>query len=153
LGADVRRGYIDPSLPRRGKTRHGGGSSPNTLFLGLGSPRPRTGRTDRELERRHPPLLKRVVLPALTASYLKDDSEYLEDTVGRIDAPLLSNLTTTLFNQLIFVTPRLCNFIGHTETYEAPHQGSVRREHSVASTYLTPGQPKITNTNKKNCQT
>ncbi len=94
----------------------------NTLFLGLGSPRPGN---DRELERRHPPLLKRVVLPALTAFYIKCDSEYLEDTVGRVDAPLLSNLTITLFNQLIFDTPRLCDFIGRTETFEAPHRADV----------------------------
>jgi hypothetical protein len=82
-----------------------------TLYLGFRSPR---SGTDRELESRPPWPLEQAFLPTLTTFYFKGDSEYLEDMVSRIDAPLLSNITVTLFNQLTFDTPHLRQFIGRS---------------------------------------
>ena len=90
------------------------------LFIDFRSPRSRADR-----ERRHPSLLKRVVLPSLTEFYFKGDSEYLEDVVGRIDAPSLARFTITFFNQLVFATPRLRDFFSRTELFQEPHRAEV----------------------------
>ena len=54
------------------------------------------------------------LLPALTELEFEGPSEYLEDLVARIDAPLLDHLTITFFHQPIFNTPRLAEFISRT---------------------------------------
>jgi hypothetical protein len=64
--------------------------------------------------RRRPPPPTRSVLPALTEFIFAGVSEYLEDFVARIDAPLLDRLEITFFRQVIFHTPRLTQFIGRT---------------------------------------
>jgi hypothetical protein len=64
--------------------------------------------------RRRPPPPTRSVLPALTEFIFVGVSEYLEDFVARIDAPLLDRLEIMFFRQLIFHTPRLAQFIGRT---------------------------------------
>ena len=84
------------------------------------SPRSRADR-----ETRLVPRLTRVVLPALSLLEFRGDSEYLEDIVAQIDTPLLTEFNTTFFNQLIFHTPSLRDFIGRTETFKAPHQARV----------------------------
>jgi len=93
-----------------------------SLVLGFRSPLPRT---DRDIESQPPPLPTRVVLPALTSFHFKGDSEYLEDTIARIDAPLLDTITIRLFHQLIFDTPRPRDFIRHTKKVNAPHRADV----------------------------
>ena len=67
-----------------------------------------------ERGRRRPPPPTRSVLPALTEFVFTGVSEYLEDFVSRIDAPLLDRLEIMFFRQLIFHTPRLAQFIGRT---------------------------------------
>jgi hypothetical protein len=57
------------------------------LDLRFRSPRSRADR-----ENRHPSSLKRVVLPALTCLQYQGDSEYLEDIMSGIDAPLLKDM-------------------------------------------------------------
>jgi hypothetical protein len=69
-------------------------------------PRPVQGR---------PPPQTRTLLPALTWSEFGGVSEYLEDLVARIDAPLFY-LRITFFNQLLFDTPQLAQFISRTPT-------------------------------------
>lgn len=64
---------------------------------------------------RWPPPLTRVVLPALTSLSFTGVSEYLEDLVSQIDAPVLDNVTIAFFNQLIFDIPQLHYFIRRTE--------------------------------------
>jgi hypothetical protein len=88
--------------------------------LGLRSPRSRADR-----ESRSPPPLIRVVLPALTEFYFKGDSEYLEDTVSRINAPLVDSITISFFNQLTFDTPLLRHFLCRTEIFKVPHRATV----------------------------
>ena len=85
------------------------------LGLEFRSPRSRAAR-----ENTHPFALSRVVLPALTRLRFKGDSEYAEDIMSRIDAPLLHNMDITFFNQLVFETPQLRHFISHTGILRAP---------------------------------
>ncbi len=65
-------------------------------------------------EHRRPPPLTLTVLPALTEFKFKGVSEYLEDLVARIDAPLLHSLAITLFHQLLFETPHISQFFSRT---------------------------------------
>ena len=91
-------------------------------FLGFRSPRPQT---DTETASRHSPLLTRIVLPALTTFHFKGNGKYLDDFVAQIDAPLLDNISITLFNQLIFDTPQLSCFLGRTERFNVAHRADV----------------------------
>ena len=52
-------------------------------------------------------------------------SEYLEDLVTRIDTPHLHQIHITFFNQLIFDTLQLCQFLSHTEELESPDTAHV----------------------------
>jgi hypothetical protein len=61
--------------------------------------------------RRLPPLT-RSVLPTLKSLEFKGISEYLEHLVAHIDTPRLSTLYITFFNQLVFNTPQIIQFIG-----------------------------------------
>jgi hypothetical protein len=79
------------------------------LEIEFESPR---SRPDWKSRRPFPPT--RTLLPALTELWFRGVSEYLEDFMARIDAPLLSHLHITLFHQLIFDTPQLTQFIRRT---------------------------------------
>ena len=81
----------------------------DTLNLGFESPRSRPNGEIRRL-----PRPTRSVLPALIRLDFKGTSEYLEDLVSRIDAPRLDCLDIKFFNQLIFDTPQLIQFITRT---------------------------------------
>jgi hypothetical protein len=94
------------------------------LSLGFRSPRSRAVR-----ETRHPPPLTRVVLPALTRLCFESDSEYVEDIMSRIDAPLLSSMDITFFNQLVFDIPQLCHFISRTGILRAPDCARIFFDH------------------------
>jgi len=63
----------------------------------------------------HPPPLDRVVLPALADFQFKGDSEYLEDLVARLSAPLLEKIEIVFFDRPIFDIPHFCQFIDLTE--------------------------------------
>jgi hypothetical protein len=93
-----------------------------SLILGFRSP---LSRPDRGHRRPRPPPLTRTVLPALTYLMFRGISEYLEDLVMRIDTPHLHQIDITFFNQLIFDTPRLRQFLGHTEELESPDTAHV----------------------------
>jgi hypothetical protein len=67
------------------------------------------------------PALTRVVLPALTDFNFFGDSEYLEELVSRIDAPL-DYIAVTFFDQPVFDIPLLHDFIGRTKILNAPHR-------------------------------
>jgi hypothetical protein len=72
-----------------------------------------------------PTPLKRFVLPVLTKFVFKGVGEYLEDLVVRIDAPLLKRLGITFFNQILFDTPQLLQFISRTSELKAPEEARV----------------------------
>jgi hypothetical protein len=72
-----------------------------------------------------PPPPTRSVLPALTKLRFTGVSEYLEDLVTRIDAPLLDFLDITFFHQLIFDTPKLVQFISRTPNLKAYNEARM----------------------------
>jgi hypothetical protein len=82
------------------------------LFIGFKSPRSRPDSITRR-----PPPQTRILLPALASFRFSGVSEYLEDFVARIDAPLLKKLEMTFFHQLIFDIPQLTQFIGRTSEF------------------------------------
>ena len=69
--------------------------------------------------RRRPPPPTRVIIPALTHFKFRGVSEYLEDLIARIDAPLLDAIWITFFHQLIFDIPELAQFMRRTTNFEA----------------------------------
>jgi F-box-like len=75
-------------------------------------------------ENRLPPPPTRTLLPALRWLELTGVSEYLEDLVAQIDAPLLFELELRFFHQLIFDTPQLAQFISRRQkdVSEAPNK-------------------------------
>ena len=93
----------------------------DTLVLEFQSPRTRPSRDNR----RSPPLT-RAVLPALTTFEFRGTSEYLEDFVAQIDAPLLNRVTFRFFNQLTFDNPQLSQFIDRTEILKPLNRAEVQ---------------------------
>ena len=91
-----------------------------SFSLGFRSPR-----SQHDQEGRPPPPVTRVVLPALTEFWFTGDSDYFEDTLSRIDTPLLCDVLITFFNQLAFDTPSLRDFISRTESFKAPHRAHL----------------------------
>ncbi|KAI0279651.1 hypothetical protein BGY98DRAFT_1144284 [Russula aff. rugulosa BPL654] len=76
-------------------------------------------------EHRPTPPPTRTLLPALTELQFGGVSEYLEDLVIRIDAPLLDNLIIHLFDQFISDTPQLARFINRTPKLKAHNEAHV----------------------------
>ena len=91
-----------------------------TLKIGFESPQSRPDR------RRRPPPLTRTLLPALIHFEFKGVSEYLEDLIARVDAPLLNELDIIFFHQLIFDTPQLTQFISRTPKFKACDDARVQ---------------------------
>jgi hypothetical protein len=89
-----------------------------SLSIKFESPRSRPDRRNRR-----PPPRTRTLLPVLNFLWFTGVSEYLEDLLARIDAPLLKTLFITFFHQLIFDTPRFTQLIcppkfrAHGETH------------------------------------
>ena len=76
-------------------------------------------RNDRRRRRRPAAPQTRSVLPVLTGFVFEGVSEYLEDFVALIDAPLLHYCHIIFFHQLIFDTPQLAQFLSRTPTFNA----------------------------------
>ena len=74
---------------------------------------------------RRPPLATRLVLPVLKQFLFNGVGEYLEDFVARIDTPRLSQLHMTFFNQIVFDTPQLVQFISRTPRLILPGNARV----------------------------
>jgi hypothetical protein len=91
-----------------------------SLVLGFKSPRSRPDRTSQLSPRR-----TRTILPALTYLRFRGVTEYLEDLVTQIDAPLLRDISITFFNQLIFHILQLPKFLCRTETFTVLDQARV----------------------------
>ena len=94
-------------------------------------------------EHQHPPPPTRSVLPNLYDFQFKGDSEYLEVVVAHIDAPRLSNFEITLFNDIVFDTPQLTQFISRTsimKVLEKAHVTFERNATAVGLASLTSGQ-------------
>ncbi|KAN0126443.1 hypothetical protein V8E52_000083 [Russula decolorans] len=92
------------------------------LRLNFRYPRPRPSQGSRRLPL---PPLTRSILPRLIKIRFKGASEYLEEIWARIDAPRLNELHMTFFNQIIFDTPQLFQFINRRPTLMAPERGHI----------------------------
>ena len=94
-------------------------------------------RPNRESRRPLPPT--RTVLPALTRFEFRGVSEYLENLVARIDAPLLDSIWITFFHQLIFDIPQLAQFTRRTARFQALNEAHVDFDYfGVQVGYLPP---------------
>ena len=92
---------------------------------------------DRASRRQPPPT--RFVLPVLTYLWFKGVGEYFEDLVSHIDAPQLNELFITFFNQILFNTPQLIEFISSTSKLKALKKAHVIFEvDTVRVTFLSP---------------
>jgi hypothetical protein len=91
-----------------------------SLEIGFKSP---LSRPVRETRRPHPPT--RSTLPTLTAFRFAGVSEYLEDLVARIDAPLLDFFFITFFHQLIFDNPQLVQFYARTPNIQPAVEAGI----------------------------
>ena len=107
-------------------------TSLRTLHLEFQSPQ---SHPDRESRRPPPPTC--VVLPALRDFWFKGVIEYLDDLVARIDAPRLDNLDITFFNQIVFDTPQLIQFIGRTQMLKALKKSHVIFDVGAATVKLS----------------
>jgi hypothetical protein len=76
-------------------------------------------------ESRRPPPLTRSVLPVLIDFTFKGVSEYLEYFMARIDAPQLSGLYVTFFNQILFDTLQFIQFVNRTPKLKALKRGHI----------------------------
>ena len=85
---------------------------------------------------RRPPPSKRFVLPVLIDFGFKGVDEYLEDLVVRIDAPLLKRLGITFFNQILFDTPQLIQFISRTSALRVHETARIIFEDDAATIEL-----------------
>ena len=88
-----------------------------SLHLEFESPRPRP--------RGQLPPQTRSVLPALAYFSFRGVSEYLEDLVARIDAPLLGELYITFFYQLKLDIPQLVRFMNRTPNLKTHNKAQL----------------------------
>ncbi len=91
-----------------------------SLILRFQSPRSRPDRASRLS-----PPLTRTILPALTYLRFKGVTEYLEELVTQIDAPLLKHISIVFCNQLIFNISQLTKFLCRTEMFTVLDQATV----------------------------
>ena len=90
---------------------------------------------------RRPPPLRRSVLPVLTWFEFKGVCEYLEDLVANIDVPQLERLEITFFNQIVFDTPQLIQFISRTPSLKAFEKAQVRFRYGASGVNLSSQTP------------
>ena len=110
-------GYIPPEAMATGLSAL---NNLESLRLHFRNPRPFPAP-----ESRRPPPMICPILFSLTEIRFKRASEYLEEILSRIAAPRLNELETTFFNQLIFDTPQLFQFISRIPTLRASEKGRI----------------------------
>ena len=110
-------GYISPEAMANGLSEL---TRLESLFIGFESPQSHS-----DWKHQRPPPPTRALLPVLTELWFKGVSEYLEDLVAQIDAPLLDKLAVTFFHQLIFDTPQLTQFISRSPKFKAHDEARV----------------------------
>jgi hypothetical protein len=115
-------GYISPEVTVTGLAVL---ANLNSLTIGFQSPLSRPGR-----ESRRSTPATRTVLSALTRFEFHGVSEYLEDLVARIDAPLLDSISITFFHQLVFDIPQFAQFMRRTTRFLALDEVHVDFDYS-----------------------
>ncbi|KAH9971501.1 hypothetical protein BGW80DRAFT_1460462 [Lactifluus volemus] len=89
------------------------------LSIGFESPASHPDPTNRR-----PPPLTRAVLPTLIDFDFRGVSEYVEDLMAQIDAPLLHRLEILFSNQLVFDIQQVPRFIGHAPALTMPYNSA-----------------------------
>jgi hypothetical protein len=87
---------------------------------------------------RRRPALTRTVLPALTYLEFKGVTEYLEDLVARIDAPLLVHFSITFFNQLVYDLLQLPKFLCRIEKFTVLNLTKVDFHEHFTNVHFSP---------------
>ena len=90
---------------------------------------------------RRPPPLTRTVLPVLSQLTFEGVSEYLDDLVARIDTPRLEMLYMDFFNQILFDTPQLVQFIYRSQRLKAFEKARLTCSVDAARVMLTRHSP------------
>ena len=119
------------------------------LVIGFESPLSRPERKNRSPS---PPTL--TVLPALTRYEFKGASEYLEDFVARIDAPLLNSISITFFHQVVFDLPRLAQFMGRISgitRFQELKEAHLLFAHGDACVNILPPATRTTDESSMSC--
>ena len=98
-------------------------TSLRSLTLEFKSPQPHPNTASRPLL-----LPARHILPVLTSLRYKGISEYLDDLVAQIDAPRLSTLYITFFDQIVFSTSQLVQFVRCAPRLKALEEACVTFE-------------------------
>jgi hypothetical protein len=129
-------GYIPPK-----KIISGLAALPNLKFLIIGLEF-FLSRADRKGLRPPPPTF--TVLPSLTLFEFRGVSEYVEDFVARIDAPLLDSVMLTITDQHLptFDTPQLAQFMRRSTRVEPLSESHVNLRYLVAEVKSLP--PELT---------
>jgi len=80
-----------------------------------------------------------TVLPTVTYLWLTGPHGYLEDLVGRVDAPLLNYGYLEFYDEPTFDTPRVLRFIHHTKVFKLLGGVGVTfyREHSIRASIIS----------------
>jgi hypothetical protein len=98
-------------------------TTPNLESLSLGFEYPQSPHNWPDQPSRHLSPPTRVVLPSLTEFEFQLMSGYVEDIVSRIDVPLLDRVSATFFDQPVFNSPRLRDFLTPNEKFKAESEG------------------------------
>ena len=77
-----------------------------------------------------------VYLNSLKRFWYKGDNEYLDELVASIVTPGLEYLDITFFNDIIFETPQLAEFITSAPTLRTPKKAHISFEHGAARVNL-----------------
>jgi len=85
-----------------------------------------------------PPRIHRSLLPVVTHFWFKGVREYLDEFVACIDTPQLRCLDITLFNDMVFDTPNLIQFITRLSMLNAPENAHISFERGAARVNLSP---------------
>jgi hypothetical protein len=96
-----------------------------------------------DLETRRLPPSTRFALPVLKKFDFKGVSEYLEDLLTDIDAPQLKKLRITFFNDVVFDTPQLIQFISRTPISSALENAYIALEDGTARVTFLYGSVKL----------
>jgi len=90
---------------------------------------------------RIPPPHTPTLFPALTDLCFEGPSEYMEDLVAQVYAPLMERVQITLFNQEVLEVSELAKFVRRADELSSPQQAAVTFEANFFSVALSPKSP------------
>ena len=123
-------GYISPQAIHTGLAKL---VNLKSLIIKFQSPHSRP-----DGERRYPPPSIRTVLSSLAYFEFMGVTEYLEDLVARIDAPLLESVCITPFNYQISEFSQLGRFMGLTARFQEVNEAHVVFNYGIRVNCLPP---------------